>query len=97
MASKFLDLAVPTRMVSHTLHDTNAMSSSTMGISCVVTTAGVLVARMHGDAADTNIQLGIGTWQLPGNFKFAKSTGTTAVLTGTAVVCYWFDPTGLSH
>jgi hypothetical protein len=97
MPSKFLDLAVPTRMVSHALHDTTAMSSSTMGISLVVTTAGVLAAQMHGDSAGTLIQLGVGTWQIPGNFKLAKSTGTTAVITGTAVVCYWFDPTGLSH
>ncbi len=97
MPSIFLDYAVPTKHVAHTLHDTNVLPATTIGISCVVSTAGVLVTQMHADAASVLMDLGVGTWFIAGNFKYVKSTSTTAVLTNTKVIVYIADPTSLNY
>lgn len=96
MPSIFLDYAVPTRARNHTLHDTTPLVDKTIAISVVVTTAGILIARMWGDSANVEIDLGIGTHYIPGNWKLVLSTGTTAVLTGTRCVCYIAEPSGLN-
>ena len=97
MPSQFLDLAVPTRARNHTPHDTNVLPANTMGISVTVTTAGILKVRMWGDTTDTELDLAIGMWQIPGNFKIIYTTSQTAVITGTRVVCWIFDPSTVNY
>ena len=96
MASQFLELAVPTRAVNHTLHDTNHLSDSVMGFVVAVTVAGTLVARMHGDSADVSIDLTAGTHHIPGNWKLLKTTGTATIANSRATVLI-FDPSGISR
>jgi hypothetical protein len=87
-----MDYATPTQHIAWTLHDTNILPGNTIGFSCVVSTAGVLCTQMHCDAVSVLTDLGVGTHWLPGNYKYIKSTGTTAVLTNTKVVVYIANP-----
>lgn len=90
------EYAVPTKSASHTIHDTNAMSSKTIGISLVVTVAGVIPLQMHNDSTSHLVDLGAGTHFIPGNWKLAKSTGLTATVTNNRITVYIAEPTGLS-
>lgn len=98
MASIFGDTyAVPTAHKDHALHDTATMPSTTIAIGLTVTTAGVVPLQMWNSPAATDVPFAIGQHYLPGNWKLAKSTGTTAVLTGTKVTAYYANVAGLSH
>ena len=97
MPSIFLDYAVATSIRNHTPHDTNALPGNTIGISCVVTTAGILKVLMHCDSSAAEIDLGLGTHFIDGNFKLVYSTGSTAVLTGTRVTAYIANPANSNY
>lgn len=97
MPSQFIEFGIPTQCVNHTLHDTNTLSGLTIAFTVVVTTAGVIVCQMWGDSAAVNMDVGIGTHYIPGNWKYIKSTGTTAVITNTRATVWINNPSELKY
>lgn len=97
MPSVHLDYQSPTSARNYSLHDTNVLPATTIAISLVVSTAGILMARFHGDSTNVEIDLGVGTHFIPGAFRLVLSTGTTAVITGTRVVAYIGNPSNVNY
>lgn len=97
MSSIFPEYAVATRCQAHTLHDTNVMPAQTIGISLVVTVAGVVPLQMHSDPTSVLVDLGAGTHFLPGNWKLALATGLTATVTNSKVVVYIANPSAATY
>jgi hypothetical protein len=97
MPSIFLDYAVPTRCQAHTLSDATVMPAQTIGISLVVTVAGVVPLQMHSDPASVLVDLGAGTHFIPGNWKLALSTGLTATVTNSKVIVYIANPAASNY
>lgn len=82
---------VPNRHVAHTIHDTNELEAWVVKVIADVTTAGNLVLEMW-DGTSVAYSLPIGLHQIDGQFRRAKATSTTAVLSpANTVVIHYID------
>ena len=79
---------VPNRCKAFTIHDTNKMEATTIGVRLCVTAVGAVVFEDWADNEVTKTFDPVGVYYETGTYQRVKSTGATATLSPASTVHY---------